>query len=359
MEISRLQGMKSSRSVIRMSDVAGELGLSRVTVSAVLNDRYRKAGISDDTAAKVKAAAREMGYFRNDLAMAMKSGKNQVIGAIVSNLANGWVGRILSGILQGTQESEYLIKLEEVSGREAEEAALSRLIGQRVAGVLCCNLHPEKPFIESLAKAAEGYSMPVVSVASNLDLPGTRIASDDFAGSSNAVEFLWELGHRRIGYISGQEPFAWVRDRTVGFLDAFKKLGGEVCEDTVSLAPFDAKEFESLIFRILTKKRDRPTALLCINDQSAAICLRVARSLGIDVPGGLSVIGYESGIAEYTDPPLTTLEQPFQEMGRRCVEEMLACISNGRGRGSSDGEARILLPLSFHERGSTGPLESR
>ena len=340
-----------------MSDVANKLGLSRVTVSAVLNDRHRKAGISDETADRVKLAARELGYYRNDLAMAMKSGRNRVIGAIISNLANGWVGQILSGILKGSLESEYLIKLEEVAGIEAEQAALSRLVGQRVAGIICCNFHPEKDFVVGLTKTTASYGMPVVQVSSSLALPGKRIASDDYAASKQAVEYFWGLGHRRISYIGAVEHYGWIRERTVGFIDTFKKLGGTVGPDTVTEATFGVAGYEALAHRLLSKKRGRPTALLCINDASAAICLRVARSLGIEVPGQLSVIGYNGGNAEYTDPPLTSLEQPFEQMGYRCVQEMLSRIKAGYTPPVAPRKSKpIYLPVDFKVRGSTGPV---
>jgi DNA-binding LacI/PurR family transcriptional regulator len=345
----------AKRGVVTMTDMANSLGLSRVTVSAVLNNRHRKAGISDETADKVKEAARELGYYRNDLAMAMKSGRNQVIGAIVSKLAHGWVGRILSGVLHWSRESDYLIKVEEVSGVEAERAALSRLVGQRVAGILCCNFHPADGFSTELAKAAASYAMPVVTVSSNPSLPGLRVMSDDYAGSARAVEYLWGLGHRRICYIGGDEPHGWVRDRTIGFIDTFKKLGGDAKPDTVMMVDYDVAKFEVLIRQLLSKKRGRPTAILCVNEMLAGISLRVARSLGIDVPEQLSVIGYDGGFAAFTDPPLTSLEQPFEEMGRRSMEELIACIKAGPPPRPRKPES-ILLPVDFKVRGSTGSV---
>lgn len=346
--------------VVNMMDVAKALGLSRVTVSAVLNNRHRKAGISDETAVKVKEAARELGYFRNDLAMAMKSGHNLVIGAMVSNLATAWVGRILSGILQGTRESEYLIKLEEVSGAQAEEAALSRFIGQRVAGILCCNFHPEEDFVADFTRTTSRYSVPVVSVSSSLSLPGSRIMSDDYTGSAQAVKHLWELGHRNICYVNGMGKYAWIRDRTQGFLDTLEQLGCKLRADTIVQSPFDANEMEATVRHLLGKKRNRPTAVVCINDIAGAICLRVARSLGLDVPGDLSVVCYEGGVAAYTDPPLTVVRQPFTEMGLRCVKELLAMIEMSRDAARRRKKPEnIVLPLTFQPGSSTAACPPR
>ena len=347
--------MGASRSVITMSDVADELGLSRVTVSAVLNNRYRKVGISDETAGRVVETARRMGYYRNDLAMAMKNGRNMVIGTIVSKLSAVWVGMILSGILKGSRESQYLIKVEEVSGTQEELAAFSRLMGQRVAGIICCNFNPGLEFIRTLSETSGDYNLSIVSTSSDPRIAGWHVESDDYRGSFLAMEYLWSLGHRRIAYLDGYPQLEAVHIRRKGFIDAFKTLSGGKTPDVIH-TPNEGEDIEPQARELLSRhKKDRPTALLCMNEFLASQAIRVANSLRISVPGELSITAYSgSTLPLYTDPQITTVEQPFHEIGKQSFERLLKAIKTGEKLPANPQDADpVLLPLDLVERGST------
>jgi len=341
----------------RMSDIAAHLGLSRLTVSAVLNNRTEQVGISQETAARVRAAAAELGYHRNHLAVAMKTGRNRVIGCILSRLQAEWMTRTLSGVLQWSHQSQYLIKIEEVYGLESEKAVLARLIQQRVAGIFCCNLNSEIAFVKILRKTSEQYAVPVVCSFSRKDLAARWVDSDDRQGIFSAVRHLWDLGHRRLAFIAGM---SLEKVRSNAFLDAMAELGSPVPEDFMIWTDWRLDKAAEAAHALLKKGRRRPTAILCANDKIAAIVIREARSLGFEVPRDLSVIGFSnSQVCDLLDPPLTSVAQAFEEIGRRCGEVLEEMIEQQWEKKLDGHRKRELIPTWLEVRQSTAEAPRR
>lgn len=342
--------------MVKMTDIAAHLGLSRLTVSAVLNNRHEEVGISAETAARVRAAAEELGYFPNQLAIATKTGRSQVLGALISGMGQQWVGRVLRGLLRGARESGYLLKIEEIRGPEQEQAALRRFMEQRVAGLFCCNLHPKEEFIRILAETSLRYECPVVATNCSLELAAHRIDSDDTGGYALAVEHLWSLGHRRIGYVGLASGTTTAQSRMRDFVEALQDLGGRAEEDLVFDFQGDPKEEgEARVAAMLSRRAGKPTAVVCGSDYEASHVLRVARRLGVRVPEDLSVMGFsDEGIGQFLDPRLTTVAQPFEQLGYRCAEVLLNQCRAPKKR-QAERSSKELLPTRMVVRGSTGP----
>ena len=312
-------------SMVTVSDIAAHLGVSRLTVSAVLNNRTAEVGIGEKTSRRVREAAEKLGYYPNRLALAMKTGINPVIGCFVSGLKNEWVGRTLSGFLDALRASGYIAKIEEVSGLEQETAALSLFMEQRVAGIFCCNFTPHQKFTLILNKATKAHRTPVVFSQTIQQLAGEHIDSDDAQGSGLAVDHFFQLGHRRIAFLGGaslEDP------RCAGFCRALKKYDlWDTGNFTISTG-WDRARNEALASEWLKDKKRRPTAILCGSDQIAAVTLRAARRMGLQVPAQLSVAGFSnSRICDLTDPPLTSVEQSFEEVGRRAGVHLVERIA--------------------------------
>jgi len=339
--------------MVKMTDIAAHLGLSRLTVSAVLNNRHAEVGISAETAARVKAAALELGYFPNHLAIATKTGRSQVLGAIISGMGQKWVGRVLRGLLQGARESDYLLKIEEVWGPEQELAALRRFMEQRVAGLFCCNFHPKEAFVRTLEETSRRYDCPVVATNSSLALAAHRVDSDDTGGYVLAVEHLWSLGHRRIAYVGLPAETTTAQSRERDFIEALHGVGGEAEASQVFAFGGDG---EARVAEMLSAGGGRPTAVVCGSDYEAANVLRVARRLGLRLPGDLSVVGFsDEGIGHYLDPGLTTVAQPFEQLGYRCAEVLLSRC--GRKKKENGNRRTVaLLPTSLVVRESTAAV---
>jgi DNA-binding LacI/PurR family transcriptional regulator len=339
--------------MVKMSDIAAHLGVSRLTVSAVLNNRMQEVGIGEETARRVREASVALGYHRNHLALAMKTGNNPVIGCLISTLKSEWTSRTVSGLLGRLHESAYLIKIEDVTGQDAQEAALTRFLEQRVTGIFCCNFNPDAAFARRLEQAAKVYNMPLVSSISRHDLSAWQINSDDRKGIRQVVDYLWNLGHRRMAFIGGDEGEAV---RRAAFLEAMEERGLTVPEQRAFLSGWNDHSAEVGAARLLSLKRGRPTAILCANDRLGAIVLKLARRMGLSVPRDLSVTGYSNSLlSEITDPALTSVVQPFEEIGRKCGDAMLQLIERKK-KSPRPGRKTDLVPTSLVIRDSTGPV---
>ncbi|MDR1279706.1 MAG: LacI family transcriptional regulator [Opitutaceae bacterium] len=390
-----------------MADIAAHLGVSRLTVSAVLNDRHGSVRISEETAAKVRAAAAQLGYVRNHLAIATKTGRSFSVGVIMSRFASEWVARVLGGFLGVAKQRGYLVNIEDVSGAVAEEAALTRFMEQRAGGIFCCNLNPSGDFPELLAETSRRYGCPVVSTISHPRLPGVRVDSDDEAGGSMAAHHLWELGHRRIASVG----LTLSRRRSDAFASALAGLGGTVPPEWSLTRAREDAETGAMLLALLSgaltearattaagdvaggggggggeerggrggrggggpAKRRRPTAVFCASDELASFVLRVARQCGLSVPRDLSVVGFaDERAAHLLDPRLTTIAQPFEDMGRRGAELLFQQMDGGgtervagNGRGVVGGGTGVVggteakcdvLPVRLVVRESTAKV---
>jgi LacI family transcriptional regulator len=196
------------------------------------------------------------------------------------------------------------------------------------------------------------YGAPVVSVDPHTgpsNLP--TIDSDNLTGARLAVDHLISLGHRRIGMLTGRADLQSAQLRERGYRQAMEAAGLPVDEDLILPGDYDPEISVKPARRLLTGP-DRPSAVFAANDLSAIATVGVAAELGLRVPEDLSVVGFdnipESALAT---PPLTTVEQPIREMGRRAIELLIRLI-----RGEQADDTHLTLPTELVVRQSTRAL---
>jgi LacI family transcriptional regulator len=197
-----------------------------------------------------------------------------------------------------------------------------------------------------------GDSTPIVAVDPHAG-PSTMptVHGDNLAGAIAATEHLLSLGHRRIGFLAGRPDLESARQREQGYRQALEAAGLSVDPELIRVGGYELELSEEPA-RELLSVADRPTAIFAANDLSAIQTLHVASGLGLSVPGDLSVVGFDN-IPESAviAPPLTTIDQSIQEMGRRAVEMLLELIE-----GTAPDEPRqVTLPTRLVVRQSTGP----
>ena len=328
-----------------MQEVAKTTGVSRTAVSFILSGRGEAHGISAATADRVRAAAEAMGYRRNEMARAMQTGRSQMIGLLTWHTASEQFGMMLSGLMQGAQEGGYSLKM--LSGGDALDENVRRLIEMRVAGVVLMQSQNDD-VMAKLRAELDRYQLPLVALDAARGAGYGSVRSDDRAGMRSVVAHLLELGHREIGYLGA--PYAGSRvgaPRRDYVLDAVRELAPEVAvrASPATLDGLDACEAQA---RALLSGANRPSALICATDSAALLACRAAHALGLRVPHDVSVSGYAGlSIGELGDPPLTTVHQPFVEMGREAARLILqtpAQLIDAR------------LPTRLIARQSTGPL---
>ena len=305
-----------------------------------LNDR---AGISATTRTRVREAARRLGYGRRRRATTL-------FGVLPTDLGNPYHTDVIAGI-EATAETLGAGVVIAHGRRDSVhmERQLQRLIGLEVDGIVAVTtwLPPE-----ALEQAAR--SVPVTVIGRMQDpVPGTDVVvTDDTAGAALAVRHLVECGHRRITHVTlSRRPGPAARQK--GFLAEAARLGLEEAVEVIG--PDSADAGIDLLLRGLRRgDPGTPTAVFAANDIAAVRVLHRAADLGVAVPQQLSVVGYDSSAAALTvRPPLTSVNQPRQEMGR-IAARMLQERRDGR---SSDSRS-VAQPL-LKVRGSTGPGPAR
>lgn len=336
-----------------MSDIAERVGVSRATVSYVLNDRTTGITIREETRQKILAVAAEMGYRSNDLARAVVTGKNFVFGFFSHSPSSEVSSHILIGAQEEADKHGYLIKL--LPAMRADYInPVKRCIEQRLAGVLVINSNPEA--LDHLHNEASRFKMPICLLDNCPPRPwGIHITSDGHQGIRLALEHLVGLGHRHIAFVSAQQDSPLAASRDESFRQLMTEFGLPLEPYQVVSADWQEEDIiDPAVRQLLLVSPQRPTALLCAGDKIAMVALRTARSLGFQLPAQLSVMGFSNfSMTRYSDPALTCIAQPFEEMGRVAIRNLLEAIQHD---GVIDLEPRrIQLPNWLVKRASTAP----
>jgi LacI family transcriptional regulator len=265
-----------------------------------------------------------------------------VIGILVADI-EPFSAELLKGAARAIRGTGYELVVYSGGGLSRDQAGWERRYLSRVSGTLTDGTILVTPTVVDVAHAA-----PVVAVDPHTgpsSLP--TIAADNLKGAVTATEYLLGLGHRRIGFLAGRPDLESARLREQGFRRAMAAAGVAVEADLVRVGGYQLESAEEPA-RQLLGLRPPPTAVFAANDVTAMQVMRVAGSLGMAVPDDLSVIGFdnipESALSE---PGLTTIEQPIQDMGFEAVRMLIGLIDQTPG-----GPLQLTLPTSLVVRQS-------
>jgi LacI family transcriptional regulator, galactose operon repressor len=332
-----------------INDVARVAGVSKVTVSYVLNGHSTRVRISDATRERVLEASKELGYTPNAVARMMVTKKCSMLGVVFQHAQyfsvwSAFTNEVMLGICQGAVSLGYDLMLHTGSINDSRSEADSLNDG-RVDGVLILRDKDDETLTELLRR-----SLPTVLFFTKSDDPKTwYVDVDNRAGGRIATEHLAELGHRRIGMICGTYSSTASNERLEGYRQVMSEKGIPVEEDLILSAPV-IENAEADIDRYLLSP-SRPSGVVCWTDDSAIYVLRAAAKLGIKVPEELSVVGFDSlPRCEHTVPPLTSVRQPVQEIARNATEILIARCNHEKPE-----KTQILLPVELDVRESTAP----
>jgi len=327
---------------VTIGDVAAQAGVSIATVSKVINGRY---GVAPATLEKVQAVIDQLGYESSLVARSLRSRRTNVIGIVVADI-EPFSAELLKGAGAAIRERGYELIVYSGSGHGKDHSGWERRYISRLGGTLTDGIILVTPTVVDVDDGT-----PVVAVDPHTgpsSLPSVH--SDNLAGATSATRHLLELGHRRIGFLAGRPDLESARQREQGYRQALGAAGIGVDPDLIRVGDYDLVTSEEPARQLLTLD-DRPTAVFAANDLSAMQTLHVARTLGLDVPGDMSVVGFdnipESALIE---PPLTTIDQSIQEMGKQAVQLLIDVIE-----GHTEGPRQITLPTRLVVRQSSGP----
>jgi len=304
-----------------MADVAALAGVSHQTVSRVIND---SAHVRPETRERVLAAMRKLDYRPNSVARALVTGRSRTLGVVTFDTALFGPASTLVGVERAAHAAGYFVSIVSLESldRAAVVRAIERLRGVGVDGIMV--IAPHVATAHALWDLPE--DLPVVAVEAGPDEGVPVVAVDQYRGARLATEHLLGLGHRVIGHLAGPADWLEAQHRIEGWRDALADAGAVGSRPLRGdWSPRSGYE----LGRELAETKGM-TAIFVANDQMALGLLRLLNETGRDVPGDVSVIGFDDiPEAEFFTPPLTTVRQDFNEMGRRGLHVLLEEISGG------------------------------
>jgi DNA-binding LacI/PurR family transcriptional regulator len=329
-----------------MTDVAQLAGVSHQTVSRVLHDSPH---VRAETRARVLAAMRALDYRPNSAARTLVTGRTRTLGVISFDTTLYGPASTLLGIERAAHDEGYFVSIISLRSldRSSVLSAIERLRGQGVDGIVV--IAPQESAANALvdlpaglpvvaAEAGPGGSIPVVTV-------------DHFAGAAAATTHLLGLGHRNIAHIAGPEDWPEAQERAAGWRSTLEAAGADAAPALVG--DWSARSGYELGRRLC--KNRRLTALFVANDQMALGALLAFHEAGLSIPRDYSIVGFDDiPEAAYFTPPLTTVRQDFNEVGRRSLHVLL-----GEVHGGGTVSSRVSVAPELVVRNSTGVRPER
>jgi DNA-binding LacI/PurR family transcriptional regulator len=325
-----------------MADVALLAGVSHMTVSRVLNDH---PGVRAETRSRVLAAMRELDYRPNTAARALVTGRSRTLGVVRFETTLYGPTSTLFGIEQAARSAGYfvnIVSLRSINRRSIGEA-VDNLRGQAVEGVIIIAPHI------SAAKALSFLpkDIPLVAVEGGAG-PVPIVAVDQVTGASRATAHLLSLGHQTVWHVAGPTDWLEARARERGWRETLMEASRDVPQ--VLIGDWSARSGYEQGKKIAA--HGQASAVFVGNDQMALGVLRALREGGIAVPDEMSVVGFDDvPEAAYFCPPLTTVRQNFEQVGRRSLEVLLRQVE---GTGADDLD--VIVEPELVVRQSSAPL---
>lgn len=319
--------MAKKKPRISSFDVARRAGLSRTTVSYVLN-RRSDVSIPQATRDKVLQAARELGYRPNGIARSLVSGRTYTIGVIVPVLESSFTSDVVNGVEAVCSERQYRLLLAYSHNdpqRERKQAQL--LLEHRVDGLIFIPGYRTLPAAYRWLREALAENVPCAIVDdSSSGLPVDYVVSDDRNGATTAVGHLIRLGHRRIGHLCAGDVGSPARERRAGYCAALKAGGLEPAPNLIVGSSFDPASAAASMLQLLDQP-EPPTAVFAANDLMAITAIEKVKERGLRVPQDVAFIGFSDfALSQYLN--LTTVHRGPAEMGKRAAERLFERIEN-------------------------------
>jgi len=336
-----------------IKDVARIAGVSIATVSRCLNYPER---VKENTRSKVQSAILQTGYSPNTLAQSFRRGKTHVIMVVLPSVGDPFFTGVMRGIRSVASSTGYSLLINETQFNTMSPDEIGAMVVSRQADGIVL-LASMSPFGTEVLSSKSQRTLPIVigceTVSPELEsFPGVH--SDNVAAAREATDYLLKLGHRKIAFISGQKESLLTEDREHGYRSSMGEAGIPIEEGWVSEGKLTL-EGAIQATRGLLEHPQRPTAIFCANDEMAMGCLHQIRLAGLRVPQDISVVGFDDiRYAAISNPSLTTIHQPAEEIGECVMRRLLREIEEGRS-GNAEHE---IVPHKLIIRESTAPPSS-
>lgn len=335
---------------ITIKDIARKAGVSHATVSRALNGH---PAIPETTAAPIRRLALEMGYLPSAAARGLKTNRSHVVGVIANRFDDPYFAEVLSGIEHVLRQNGYSLFVASFDQRQDSARDVVRALAEhQVDGVLFVSIAFQSAYADLLAQ----YELPFALI-NNQSTEGWHftVAHDDLAGSRQVVRHLLELGHQRIAYLGNATAGKTNADRLAGFNLEMASAANPAADSVVVNLPGGGIEAGAQGARALLRLDPHPTAVFCFNDLMAIGALRELQGAGVAIPAEMAIAGFDNiPFAALTNPPLTTFDQPKQQIGAAAASLLLEQLSQD---GAAQPQQRILCgALRVRESTMGSPL---
>ncbi len=320
---------------LTIEDVAKKAGVSITTVSRVINNNYP---VKESTRKKVEKVIADLNFKPNSLARSLIQKKTFTIGVVVPSITNLFFPEVVKGIERFMRQNEYTLFLCETKENAGDEKLLiDRLRERQVDGIIVIG--------STIENVKNGYfeeitdEIPLVLVNGyNRGVRCNFVLSDEELGTVEALNYLLELGHRKIDFLRGAQSYSYDLKEEVYF-SVMRKNNINVSKDNILIIP-TGNSLETVdLARDIVKERlmkvERPTAIFCCNDWMATGTISAAKQMELKIPGELSIIGFDNiVISQISEPKLTTVDQGMFKLGQGAAELLLEVIEGKNKKGS-------------------------
>jgi LacI family repressor for deo operon, udp, cdd, tsx, nupC, and nupG len=331
---------------VRIADVAAVAGVSIATVSRALTNPGR---VNAATRERVLEVVRRLGYTPNLAGRRLRAARSMMVLVVVPTFITPFFSELLLGVDQALSARGYGLLVGNLHGGvDKEEHLIDLVFAGGADGVVLLNGRVLRKGVRSLGHS--GVPMVAVSVPPSADVPQVLVGEREAARA--VAEHLLALGHRRFGYVTGPEGSYIERERWAGFSEAL--AGAGIGVDTIARYPgsFHVATGVQAARRFLAEP-ERPSAVFAVSDMMAIGFMRTLHAAGLVVPRDVSVVGFDGiEFADYCEPPLTTVRQPREAMGRAAAELLLRLIA---GEEIPPAERILRLEAALRPAESTAP----
>ena len=330
-----------------LKDVAALASVSSPIVSRVLTGDPN-VRVSPETRDRIVVAARTLNYRPNALARSLKVRRTFTLALFIPDVGNPVFPEIVHGVEEEASERGYSVSIRHLDARSIRKKLYLTLLQEsRVDGLILATARTEDSIVDELVQ----LNCPFVLLNRRASTTNNHVTVDDTLGSKLAVDHLVDLGHRRIGHLSGPLVYDTALRRLQGYRQSLAQHGlphdASLVEETVSGSYEDGK----MALARLLQRVSCPTAIFAYNFMVATGAMAFLREHGLNVPGDVSIIGlHDAPLAELLAPPLTVVRMPLLEMGRTAARALIDFLSD-----DVPIIPRTLPPLGLVVRESTAP----
>ena len=330
-----------------LTDIAKKLKISPSTVSRALSNH---PDISSETKERVKALAEKLHYAPNPIAQSLKNNRTSTIGILVPEIKHDFFSSAISGIEEVAYQSGYTIIVSQSNESfEREVVNTNALMHHRVAGL-----------IASISQHTRNGDHFQLLIDRNIplvffdrvceDIAANKVVIDDKKSALSAVQYLIEKGYKKIAHFAGPRELDICKKRLDGYKAALNNGGIKILNELILHGGLHESDGYTSM-DLLIKKNIIPDAIFCVNDPVAIGAYQRIKETGLRIPEDIGIVGFSNNkITSLVDPPITTINQPSFEMGKRAAEILIDMIENA----SSINEPRtIVLDANLIVRGST------